>query len=116
VVNIQGHGNSELIVPGREPMVWRREHDGHQIEMDHLIAALLAGTPYNEADYGASSTMTAILGRMATYSGQVVSYADALKSDLDLSPSGYTWDAVPQPVPGPDGIYPCAVPGQTRAF
>jgi len=60
--------------------------------------------------------MTAILGRMATYSGQIVTWDEAIKSELDLSPSGYTWDSVPQPKPGPDGIYPCAIPGQTKAY
>jgi predicted dehydrogenase len=114
--SIQGHGTSELVVNGQEPMRWKREHDGHQIEMDDLIAALLAGKSYNEGDFGATSTMTAILGRMATYSGQVINYDDAIASDIDLSPSGYTWDGIPQPKPGPDGIYPCPVPGVTKVL
>jgi myo-inositol 2-dehydrogenase/D-chiro-inositol 1-dehydrogenase len=113
--NIQGHGKSELVVKGQEPLGWSRERDGHQTEMDDLMPAILAGRPYNEGDYGASSTMTAIFGRMATYSGKVVPYEDAINSEIDLSPSGYEWDSTPQPKPGPGGIYPCAIPGVTKA-
>ncbi len=114
--SIEGHGKSELFVTGREPRRWEREHHGHQIEHDHLFAALLAGEPYNEGDYAATSTMTAILGRMATYSGQVVRWDEALASNLDLQPESYAWDATPPVLPGEDGIYPCAVPGVTRAW
>jgi hypothetical protein len=114
--SIEGHGTAKLFVDGQEPAQWRREHDGHQVEMEDLMAALLAGTPYNEGDFGASSTMTAILGRMATYSGKAVQYETAIQSDLDLSPTEYTWNGLPQPTPGPDGIYPCAVPGITKAL
>ena len=115
-VSIQGHGHAELFAEGQSPQRWQRGPDGHQLEMDRLVAAIVAGTPYNEGDSAAQSTMTAILGRMATYSGQEVRWEDAFGSTLDLSPSGYTWDAVPQPKPGPDGLYPCATPGMTRAW
>jgi len=114
-ISIEGHGRADLFVDGQKPQRWERGPDGHQLEHDHLFAALIAGEPYNEADYGADSTMTAILGRMASYSGKVVTWEEAVNSKVDLSPSGYTWDAIPQPKAGPDGIYPCALPGVTRA-
>ena len=60
--------------------------------------------------------MTAILGRMATYSGQVVNWDDAIKSDTDLQPERYAWDVQPPVKPGPDGLYACAMPGQTRPY
>lgn len=113
--NIEGHGTAVLRVDGQEPQSWKRTEDGHQTEHDDLFAALRAGKPYNEADWATESTMTAILGRMATYSGREVTWDEAMQSDLDLSPSGFTWDSVPQSKPGPDGIYPCALPGVTRA-
>lgn len=59
--------------------------------------------------------MIAIMGRMATYSGKTVTWEDALNSQIDLSPDGYTWNSRPQPEAGPDGIYPCAMPGVTKA-
>jgi len=114
--SIVGHGSSEICRNGQEPMRWKREADGHQVEHDDLFAALLAGEPYNEADYGATSTMTAIMGRMATYSGQVVTWDQAINSTLDLSPERYAWDAEPPVKPGEDGMYACAMPGVTKAW
>ena len=115
-VEIQGHGWADLYVDGQERIRWERGPDGHQVEMDDLLAALLAARSYNEADYGATSTMTAILGRMATYSGKIVAWDEAIHSKLDLSPGGYTWHSNPQPKAGPDGIYPCAIPGVSKAL
>jgi predicted dehydrogenase len=114
--NIEGHGRSFLSLDSGQQMKWERGPDGHQLEMDDVFAALAAGTPYNEADYGAEASMTAILGRMATYSGQVVRWDTAIQSPLDLSPGKLAWDAQPQSKPGADGIYPCAVPGVTKAY
>ncbi len=114
--NIQGHGNSSLEIDGQQPQRWRRGADGHQIEHDDLFAALKNGATYNEADWAANSTMTAILGRMATYSGKIVKWDEALNSSLDLAPKSFAWDA-PMPLqPGPDGLYACAIPGVTKAW
>jgi myo-inositol 2-dehydrogenase/D-chiro-inositol 1-dehydrogenase len=113
---IEGHGTSELHVDGQPPMRWRRIGDGHQIEHDDLFAALIAGQPYNEADWAADSTMTAILGRMATYSGQVVTWEQGTKSQLDLMPKTLAWDAQPPVKPDKNGYYACAMPGLTKAF
>jgi predicted dehydrogenase len=114
--SIQGHGAAELIVDGQPPQRWQRGPDGHQLEMDNLFAAIVAGKSYNEVQYSADATMTAILGRMATYSGQPVTWDQAFNSELNLSPSAYTWEATPQAKPGPDGLYPCAMPGMTKAW
>jgi myo-inositol 2-dehydrogenase / D-chiro-inositol 1-dehydrogenase len=115
-VSIEGHGTSEICVTGQKPMRWKRDQDGHQVEHDDLFAALIAGKPYNEADYSAASTMTAIFGRMATYSGQVVRWDDAINSKLDLAPKEWRWDAEAPVKPGPDGTYACAIPGVTKAW
>jgi predicted dehydrogenase len=114
--DIEGHGRSVIYIDGQEPMRWKRDRDGHQVEHDDLFAALLAGKPYNEGDYGATSTMTAIMGRMATYSGRVVTWNEAINSQLDLSPVALDFDAEPPVKPGPDGLYACAVPGVTKAW
>ncbi len=114
--NMVGHGKMKITAEGKDPIKWRRGSDGHQIEHDDLFAALLAGKIYNECDSSAASTMTAVMGRMATYSGKVVTWEEAMNSKVDLSPNGYAWDATPQPKPGPDGLYPCAMPGITKAF
>ena len=114
-----GYGRTGVVVSadGKEPEEFARDKiDTHQIEHDHLFAALVAGEPYNEGDYGWKSTMTAILGRMATYSGKTVTWDEALNSNLDLSPTGYAWDSQPQPQPGEDGGYPIPVPGVSKAW
>ncbi len=114
--DIQGHGSSALLVAGAEPMRWRRGSGGHQVEMDDLTAAILAGQPYNEADWAAESTMTAILGRMATYSGKIVTWDEAINSQLELGPKELDWKVQPPVKPGPDGCYACAIPGVTKAW
>ena len=54
----------------------------------------------------AKSTLMAILGRMATYTGQVITWEQALNSKEDLTPAKYEWGPVPTPS--------AAVPGVTR--
>jgi hypothetical protein len=96
---------------------WRYEGPGddpYQAEHDVLFRAIRADQPHNEAVTGAESTMTAILGRMATYSGQLVGWDEALASELALVPERYAWDARPPTVPDGAGRYPLPVPGVTR--
>jgi len=88
----------------------------YQVEHDRLFEAIRNDRPFNEAEQGAISTMTAIMGRLATYSGKVITWDDALKSELALAPDRYDFDGTPPVLPGPDGIYPCAVPGVTKVL
>ena len=81
-----------------------------------MFAALRRGEVYNEGDYGAESTMTAIMGRMATYSGRVITWEDAINSKLNLMPEKFSFEAPPPTAPGPDGRYPFALPGKTAVF
>ncbi|MDA1015271.1 MAG: Gfo/Idh/MocA family oxidoreductase [Planctomycetota bacterium] len=85
----------------------------YQVEHDDLFAAVRNDTPYNEGEYGAMSTMTSILGRMATYSGKIVEMEKALNSKISLMPKEFAWDAAPPVLPDEDGKYPVAVPGRT---
>lgn len=98
---------------------WRstaKKVDNHHQEHHDLFAALRDGRTYNEGDYGARSTMTAILGRMATYSGEIVKWDDAMKKGIDLSPASYDFTATPPVVPDAEGRYPVAVPGKTKVM
>jgi myo-inositol 2-dehydrogenase/D-chiro-inositol 1-dehydrogenase len=92
------------------------EANPYQVEHNDLFTAVRAGTPYNEAEVGAKSTMTSILGRMATYSGQIVRWDEAIKSGQDLSPPVYDFAAAPPVLPDKDGRYPIPIPGVTPAF
>jgi hypothetical protein len=51
---------------------------------------------------------------MATYSGQVVQFKDALASEISLMPSRFAWDADPPTLPNANGEYPIPVPGVTK--
>ncbi|QDT67744.1 Inositol 2-dehydrogenase [Planctomycetes bacterium MalM25] len=80
-----------------------------------LQRSIREGSPLAEAEYGAHSTMTAILGRMATYTGQVVNWDDAIESNVDLSPAKYAFGADPPVLPDAQGRYPVPVPGDKPA-
>ncbi len=99
------------------PNAWRHRNQGdknpYQQEHDDLFAAIRDDKPYNEAEYGAISTMTSIFGRMATYSGKMIEWDDAINSDISIMPKEYAWDAQPPVVPDVNGIYPVPVPGKT---
>lgn len=90
---------------------------GWQQEQDDLFAALRSGDAINEVDAGAASTMTAIMGRMATYGGNLVKWDDALASEIRLAEiESLTSLDSPAPVsPGADGLYQSAIPGKTTA-
>jgi myo-inositol 2-dehydrogenase/D-chiro-inositol 1-dehydrogenase len=99
---------------------WRYRDQGakdpYQQEHDDLFAAIRNNKEYSEAVYGAESTMSAILGRMAAYSGKELEWQAALDSKIELLPKELGWDK-PTPVnPGPDGYYPRAVPGKTQVI
>ena len=94
----------------------KQGEDGHQLEHFPLIAAIRNGQPYNELEEAAMSTMTAIMGRMATYSGKVVEWDEAINSKLQLMPEKVAWDMPPPVLPDANGSYPVAVPGVTVAL
>ena len=92
-----------------------KENNGYQTEHDELFAAIAKGEyKFADAENGASSSMTSILGRMATYSGQVVDWNKAINSGLDLHPKVYDFNALPPLLPNADGFYPVAIPGVTK--
>jgi predicted dehydrogenase len=98
---------------------WRHRGDPvdpYQIEHDRLFAAIRGDLPHQEAEVGAQATMTAILGRMATYSGRVVQWDEALASELRLGPERLAFDADPPTRPDAQGRYPVAVPGVSVAL
>jgi predicted dehydrogenase len=92
-----------------------KENNPYQTEHDELFAAIAKGDyKFADAENGAYSSMTSILGRMATYSGQIINWDTAINSGLDIHPKEYGWNAQTPIVPGPDGFYPVAIPGVTK--
>jgi myo-inositol 2-dehydrogenase / D-chiro-inositol 1-dehydrogenase len=116
--DIADGAGAKIKVGGKES--WRYKHEGrpalpYQIEHADLVAAIRENRSYNEVEYGAHSTLTAIMGRMATYSGKEVDWDAALNSKIDLMPERFAWDAQPKVTPLSDGSYPVAIPGVTKA-
>jgi hypothetical protein len=58
--------------------------------------------------------MTAILGRMANYCGDRLTWDQALNSSISIMPKEFSFDATPQVLPDKDGNYPRAIPGITK--
>jgi predicted dehydrogenase len=89
--------------------VW--EFDGDNSDMydqEHIefYQGIRGGNPINNGVEGAYSTLMSIMGRMATYTGQKITWDMAMNSKEDLSPPKYDW--------GPLKYAPVAVPGVTK--
>ena len=116
VANISS-GGRKIVIEGPEKWRFRgTAPNPYQVEHDVLFDAICNDKPHNEVDHAAKSTLTAIMGRMATYSGKVVTWDQALNSEVDLSPNRYAWDGIPVALPDKNGYYPAAMPGVTKAF
>ena len=76
-----------------------------------LFRAIRSGNPINNGKYMALSTMLAVMGRLASYTGQAITWEQAMNSKLSLAPAAYTWDAAPPTLPDAGGNYPIAKPG-----
>jgi predicted dehydrogenase len=87
----------------------------YQVELDVLFASIRSDEHVNNAEYAAKSSMTAIMGRMATYSGKRIEWDEALASGHRLVPDSdnLDWDANPPVMPDDQGRYPVPVPGKT---
>jgi myo-inositol 2-dehydrogenase / D-chiro-inositol 1-dehydrogenase len=92
------------------------KNNPYQTEHDNLFHAIRNGIPYNEGENGAYSTLTAIMGRLATYSGKPIEWDKALKSNVSLMPAKFSFDADPPVLPNENGEYPIAVPGVTEVL
>jgi predicted dehydrogenase len=95
----------------------KSENNPYQSEHDELFEAIAKGEfKFTDAYNGAKSTLTAIIGRMATYSGQVIEWEKTLNSGISIQPAKYAFDATPPVVPDANGYYPIATPGVTKFF
>ena len=62
-----------------------------------LITAIRTGKPINEAENTAISTLTAIMGRVAAYTGKVVTWDEMMNSDMKLGPKVFAFGPVDVP-------------------
>ncbi|MCA9063114.1 MAG: Gfo/Idh/MocA family oxidoreductase [Planctomycetaceae bacterium] len=104
-VDVMGHKIYDL----SGNLIWEFKGEGgdmYQIEHNELFAGIRAGNIINNGDYMCKSTMLAISGRMAAYTGKKLTWDEALNSPEDLSPPAYDWIDIPVP--------DVAIPGRTK--
>ncbi|MCC6731059.1 MAG: Gfo/Idh/MocA family oxidoreductase [Chthonomonadales bacterium] len=108
VVGTRGVSDCSSNIWGATP--WRYQGQGNNpyvTEHTDLVNSIRAGKPLNEARAVAESTLSAIMGRMAAYTGQVVTWDEALNSKESLMPAVDDLKRVL-------GVPPVAVPGKTQ--
>jgi predicted dehydrogenase len=94
-------------IAGEHEWNWTgKNNDPYQSEHDDFFASIRDGKPLNEGRMVAESTLTAIMGRMATYTGKEIGWEQALNSDERWGPDSYEF--------GPLPVDPVPMPGQKR--
>ena len=119
-VHTEGNSTNMMAHDGSEILNHKGKGDPnpYQVEHDRLFDSILNGGLISDTENGAKSTMTAILGRMATYSGEVITWEDAIASErsIGLNPNEWAWDKNPPTVPNSNGEYPIPIPGETKVL
>jgi predicted dehydrogenase len=104
--SLLSEGNNGVRITAGGEWVYRdKVKNIYQVEHDEMFAGIRSGQPINNGEYMAKSTLMAIMGRMATYTGREITWEMAWNSKEDLSPPRYEWGALATP--------PIAVPGVT---
>ena len=103
-------GNIEYKYPNK----WNEDPNPYQVEHDKLFQSIRNNEVINDVEYGAKSTMTAIMGRMATYTGKKITWDQAINSKEMLVPKNLTWNSTPPTLPDDNGKYLVAIPGKTQ--
>jgi predicted dehydrogenase len=120
--NFQGSKGTASLQGGikdlKNNQIWKLKDkfDPYQLEHEQFFSAIRNNTPLNDVEWGAMSTMTTILGRMAAHSGKMIEWDEAIKSDLTLLPQEFNWDIAPPAMPDKNGNYPIAIPGKSPAL
>ena len=111
--------NFGLMKNKRNKIIYEHNGEGdinpYQQEHNELFAAIRSGEYImDDTKNGADATMSAILGRMATYSGQVISWDEAMEMEHDLVPELHSFDDKAPVMPNKKGEYPIPIPGITN--
>lgn len=93
-------------IEGKTNWTWSGEkYNMYQREHDVLFAAIRNNKPVNNGKRHATSTLLAIMGRMAAYTGQQVTWDQVMNSQENLFPANLTWDSsIPVPPRAQPGI------------
>lgn len=102
-------------IDGQTP--WRYEgRPSNRFDREHvaLFSAIRSGKPINNSLYMARSSLMAIMATWASYTGQVITWDDAMQSNHVLAPETFSFEADPPTRPDAQGNYPLPFPGVTR--
>ncbi|HMP07579.1 MAG TPA: Gfo/Idh/MocA family oxidoreductase, partial [Lacipirellulaceae bacterium] len=89
-------GNEAWRYRGPKPSMYRVEHQ-------EMFAGIRAGRPIDNGHYMCHSTLLALMGRQAAYTGAMVTWDQCLNGEERLGPTEYQWGDAPEaivPVPG----------------
>ena len=103
----------------KENLVWeypQPDCNPYHAEWQVLLDAIRQNKPHNESGRAGESAIACLMGRMATHTGQEISWDQALNSKFQFIKDidNLTFDT-PAPIKaGPDGVYPAPQPGITK--
>jgi len=116
-----GYANEKVrIYDTSKKVIWRHDDrndpNPYQVEHDVFFDSILNSTPRNDTEWGAKSTLTTIMGRMAMHSGQIMNMDEVLKSKRSLLPKQFAWDATMPDMPDESGNYAIPMPGISKVI
>ena len=107
-------GNLKFSYPKNNYWESDDEPNPYQVEHDKLFKSIREGNVISDAENGAKSTLSAIMGRMATYTGKKITWDEIMNSKESLVPDNLSWNSTPPILPDEDGNYDVPVPGKTK--
>ena len=107
-------GNLKFSYPKNNYWESDDEPNPYQVEHDKLFKSIREGSVISDAENGAKSTLSAIMGRMATYTGKKITWDEIMNSKESLVPDNLSWNSTPPILPDEDGNYDVPVPGKTK--
>jgi predicted dehydrogenase len=108
IVGTKGTSNANTWIKGEKSWRWDGDRPNpYMLEHKNLFESIATGNPINEGRQVAESTLTAIMGRMAAYTGQEVTWEQALNSQENLMPERLEMGMAL-------AVAPVAIPGQTK--
>ncbi|MFZ1933809.1 MAG: Gfo/Idh/MocA family oxidoreductase [Thermoguttaceae bacterium] len=113
VLDFRIEGETNWRMPGSRPGAFSSPL-AYDVEHVKLFEAIRSGKTINNGHYMAQSTMLGLFGRMVDYTGQILTWQQAINSKQRLAPASYALDAVSPVLRDKDGNYPAAMPGVTR--
>ena len=108
-IGTKGQSDACSRITGVEPWTYTAptpRSNGFVQEHTDLIASIRSGNPYNELKQIAETTLVAIMGREAAYTGQTMTWSGVLNAKQDLTPPVPGYGSMPVP--------PVPMPGRTK--